>query len=187
MSNQWTKNADAILKYAKQQNDAGNPFPVWGTCLGIQLLAYLTSNYNSTIISRVHGDDAIILPLTLIGDSYLFKTFTNAQINGVSKGTGVFYFNHNWAVTLDTWNTNPYLKNFWTLTATATTPQNEKFVAGWQAKNYPFFGVQFHPEKNPFEWKVYADRSLEAIEVVQIISNRFVEIARQGKNRFASP
>lgn len=38
-----------------------------------------------------------------------------------------------------------------------------------------------------FEWKVYADRSLEGAEVVQIISNRFVEIARYNKNRFASP
>ena len=70
--------------------------------------------------------------------------------------------------------------------ATATTPQNEKFVASLEAKKYPFYSVQFHPEKNPFEWKIFADRSLEAIEVVQIISNRFVEVARQNKNRFAS-
>lgn len=34
------------------------------------------------------------------------------------------YFNHNWAVSLDTYNTNTLLKNFWTLTATATSPQN---------------------------------------------------------------
>lgn len=56
LNNQWTKNADAILKYAKQQNDQGNPFPVFGTCLGAQLLSYLTSNYNDTILTRVHGD-----------------------------------------------------------------------------------------------------------------------------------
>lgn len=55
LTNQWTKNADAILKYAKEQNDLGNPFPVFGTCLGIQLLSFLTSNYNSSILTRVHG------------------------------------------------------------------------------------------------------------------------------------
>jgi GMP synthase-like glutamine amidotransferase len=56
MSNQWTKNADAIFKYAQQQNDKGNPFPIFGTCLGHQLLAFLTSNYNDSILTRVHGD-----------------------------------------------------------------------------------------------------------------------------------
>lgn len=71
------------------------------------------------------------------------------------------YFNHNWAVSLETYNTNSYLKNFWNLVSTATSPQNERFVASVEAKKYPFYGVQFHPEKNLFEWKVFADRSLE--------------------------
>ena len=51
-----------------------------------------------------------------------------------------------------------------------------------EAKNYPFYAVQFHPEKNNFEWKVFAKRSKEAIEVVQIMSNKFVEKARQNTN-----
>ena len=34
MDNQWTRNADAILKYAMEQNRNGNPFPIFGTCLG---------------------------------------------------------------------------------------------------------------------------------------------------------
>lgn len=35
ITGQWTKNADAILNFAKDQNDQGNPFPVFGTCLGL--------------------------------------------------------------------------------------------------------------------------------------------------------
>lgn len=79
INNIWTKNADAILNYAKQQNDQGNKFPIFATCLGIQLVSYLTSNYNSNIISRVHGDDAIILPINLVSDGYIFSTFSNSQ------------------------------------------------------------------------------------------------------------
>ncbi len=124
MNNQWTKNADAILKYAKQQNDNGNPFPVWGTCLGVQLLSFLTSNYNSSILTRVHGDDAIIHPLNLISDSYMFATLNSVQKDKLTKGNGIMYFNHNWAVSLDTYNTNLPLKGFWNLIATSTSPQN---------------------------------------------------------------
>lgn len=174
LTNQWTRNADLILKYAKEQNDAGNPFPVFGTCLGFQLLSYLTSGYNSSILTRVNGDEAIIHPLFLLNDGYLFSTFTSAQRAKLTQGAGLMYFNHLWAVSTDTYNTNVNLKNFWNLIATATSPRNERFVAYFEAKKYPFYGVQFHPEKNPFEWKVYADRSIEGVEVVQIMSNRFV-------------
>jgi hypothetical protein len=32
--NQWTSNIAYILDYANKQNKAGNPFPIWATCLG---------------------------------------------------------------------------------------------------------------------------------------------------------
>ena len=54
MNNIWTSNANFILQYAMQQNDVGNVFPVWGTCLGLQLLAYLTANYQN-VLSPVRG------------------------------------------------------------------------------------------------------------------------------------
>lgn len=79
MSNQWTKNADAILKYAIAENEKGNFFPVLGTCLGHQLLSFLTSNYNNSILSRVHGDEAVILPITFQAKGALFETFTASQ------------------------------------------------------------------------------------------------------------
>lgn len=31
----WTANADYILKHAIASNKQGNPFPIWGTCLGM--------------------------------------------------------------------------------------------------------------------------------------------------------
>ena len=94
------------------------------------------------------------------------------------------YFNHNWAVTLNTFNQNQRLKSFWNVIASSTTPYNEDFVAVMEAKDYPFFGVQFHPEKNLYEWKVFADRSAEGSEVVQIMSNRYIDYARKNSNRF---
>lgn len=79
MNNQWTKNADAILKYAIAENDKGNQFPIFGTCLGMQLLSYLTSNHNNSILSRVHEDEAIIHPISILDDGYLFNTLTTTQ------------------------------------------------------------------------------------------------------------
>lgn len=55
-----------------------------------------------------------------------------------------------------------------------------------KAKEYPIFGIQFHPEKNLFEWKVPADRSQSGAEIVQILSNKFVDIARKNTNTFSN-
>ena len=81
MQDIWTENADAILKYAKNQTDRGNPFPLFCTCLGFQLISYLTSNYNPGILSQVHDDVAAIHPLDLTTEeSYLFKTLSKSQL-----------------------------------------------------------------------------------------------------------
>ncbi len=42
-----------------KENDKGNIFPIWGTCLGMQLLAYLTAGYDAKAIAPVRGEVAI--------------------------------------------------------------------------------------------------------------------------------
>lgn len=63
MDHRWTSNANYILKYAMEETDKGNPFPVWGTCLGFQLLAYLTGGYDNKVLSKVHGQIMVHRPL----------------------------------------------------------------------------------------------------------------------------
>lgn len=57
IKNQWTSNTKYILEYAMDQNNQGNVFPVWATCLGYEALAVITSlnSDNMTTLTRVHG------------------------------------------------------------------------------------------------------------------------------------
>ncbi len=34
INKRWTSNANRILQYAIRQNDKGNVFTIWGTCMG---------------------------------------------------------------------------------------------------------------------------------------------------------
>ena len=53
VNNKWTSNVAFILNYAMKQNDAGNPYPIWSTCLGYETLMYLTSGSddNTTVFT----------------------------------------------------------------------------------------------------------------------------------------
>lgn len=53
-----------------------------------------------------------------------------------------------------------------------------------EAKEFPFFAVQYHPEKNSFEWRVPAKRTYTSIRVSQKFINYYVNLARQNKNTF---
>lgn len=144
----WTKNSEYILKYALEQNRKGNVFPIWGTCQGMQQLAYLTSGYDDKAIASVRGEVKIRNTLEVEPDSVLFKDLTPQLRYHLENGDGILYFNHHFAVTKDYYDSSPLLKSFWAVEAYTTSPFNERFLSVFRARDYPFFGVQFHPEKN---------------------------------------
>ena len=97
------------------------------------------------------------------------------------------YFNHHLAVTREYYTKSSLLQQFWDVQAyTTVTTTNQSFISAIKAKEYPFYGIQCHPEKVQFEWKVgKVDRSENAVEISQMLSNRFVEIARKNTNKLS--
>jgi gamma-glutamyl hydrolase len=53
--------------------------------------------------------------------------------------------------------------------------KGSEFISSVEHRKYPFYGVQFHPEKNAFEWKVESiPHSAAAILVGQFYGNFFI-------------
>ena len=86
------------MKYAMAETKRGNPFPVWGTCLGMQTLAYLTSGYDLKAIAPVRGELAIRNTLQIQPENTLFKDLPSDLLNNLQSGVGVVYFNHRFAI-----------------------------------------------------------------------------------------
>ena len=174
-----------------KQNDAGNVFPIWSVCLGYETVAVITSGNtnNMSTLSPVRGEINVINTMKFVNSSdrgYIFGDLPERLIQKLTTGQGVMFYDHNWIVSMDTYNNNKNLSSFWKVITETTSPYNERFVALWEARKYPFYGVQFHPEKNSFEWKINADRSFDAIQIEQIMGNKFIEKARQSKSAFTS-
>lgn len=64
-----------IYELAKEINDNGTYFPVWGTCLGFELLVYLSAN--STEPRTYCSSSSQALPLNFTDGNLLFKKKKN--------------------------------------------------------------------------------------------------------------
>lgn len=80
------------------------------------------------------------------------------------------------------------LEETWTVTSLNRDKDDLHFISSIESKKYPFFGVQFHPEKPIFEWKFKdgISHSPEAITVSQYISNIFVALTRGSHHSYSS-
>jgi len=78
--------------------------------------------------------------------------------------------------------------NFWTPLSWNSDSNNLKYLSSIEAIDYPFVGVQFHPEKNIYEWSEREPRiphSRHAVHVSLYFSAHFVNMARKSEHRFS--
>ncbi len=77
------------------------------------------------------------------------------------------------------------LTSQWTVTATSSF-NGRTFVASVENKKYPFFGVQFHPEKISYEWRTPLHTS-NALKVNRYFFDFFVNQTRSNNQHFNNP
>ncbi|GBP76792.1 Gamma-glutamyl hydrolase [Eumeta japonica] len=63
-----------------------------------------------------------------------------------------------------------------------------KFISTVEHRRYPFYGVQFHPEKNAYEWKASKAHahSMNAVRSNRYFMDFFVSECRKSEHSFAS-
>jgi gamma-glutamyl hydrolase len=84
---------------------------------------------------------------------------------------------------------NPALNSFFDMLSFNEAPAGQVFVSTMEAKRYPFYGTQWHPEKNNFEWSQNADYSNiphtpNAILASEATARFFLSEARKSRHVF---
>jgi hypothetical protein len=74
----------------------------------------------------------------------------------------------------------------WQVTAVNSDSQGLEFVSSFEHKRHPFYGVQFHPEKNAYEWKATNNNphTANAILVEQFFANFLVTEGKRAVSFF---
>ncbi|XP_064623925.1 gamma-glutamyl hydrolase-like isoform X3 [Lineus longissimus] len=183
----YAKAAQVIYQLAKKYNDAGSYFPLWGTCLGFELLTALQTGKN--LLSKCDAED-YMLPLKFSSDynkSRLLKT-ADPNVIKILIAENITANFHKKCCTPKTFKSTPELSGFFRMVSTNKDRNGLDFVSMMEAFEYPFYGSQWHPEKNSYDmgYQDHIPHTFESARVAQYFANFFVDEARKSNHEFPS-
>ena len=116
----------------------------------VQFEELLIAGANSTSVLDVGFDsEDLTLALELTGaasDSKFFKAMPD-NLKKIVTTEKVTYNNHECGITPEHFANNAKLTAFYNVLSTNKDKKGVAFVSTMEAKNYPIFGTQWHPEK----------------------------------------
>jgi gamma-glutamyl hydrolase len=198
---QYFKTASLLFNLAKEANDKGRSwwtllkspgdyFPIWGTCMGFQLLSILGAQDQTILHSGFDSYNySIPLNLTPLAASSRFFTKLPTQVVTTLTTKNVTQNLHHFGVAPSVFTENANLAKIYRLLSVNADRAGRPFASTLEGINYPIYGTQWHPERNQFAWgpKEGLDKSIDAIRAMQSVANFFVGEARKSLHKFPTP
>ncbi|XP_068594622.1 gamma-glutamyl hydrolase [Brachionichthys hirsutus] len=185
---EFARVAKIFFTLAQMANDAGDVFPIWGTCMGLQLLTVLVAGEN--LLTKTPAEN-ISLPLNLTAEaasSRMFGSFPSELMNALTTEplTGNF---HHYGVTVKNFQGNKNLHNFFSILSTNVAENGAHFVSTIEGRQYPFYGTQWHPEVNRFQWdkRQSYPHSHHAVQLSSLLAEFLIDEGRRSFHRFDNP
>ncbi|GER47638.1 gamma-glutamyl hydrolase, partial [Striga asiatica] len=181
----YFKVVGSIFKNVLKKNDGGDHFPLLAICLGFELLTMIVSedqnileNFNAVNqASTLQFIEGINLKRTV------FQRFPPPLLEKLRTECLVMQ-NHRLGISPVKFQGTKNLSSFFEILTTSTDQDGKVYVSTVQAHKYPVTAVQWHPEKNAFEWGLSRiPHSEDAVEVTQLVANFIVREARKSMNR----
>ena len=161
--------------------------PIWTTCESFQLIQAIFAKTRS-IKEKINGNKLVtglIFDDKLIRSSRMFKFFSEKDFYSLKNFNSTVHF-HNYSISEDSYDKYPLLKKFFKITTFGKNHDGRISIESIEAYNYPIYGVQFHPEKVPFDYskKEWIPQIPEAIRISNNFALFFISEARKNPNIF---
>lgn len=157
-----------FLKEAIRANQAGDYFPVWGTCHGLQMIA-------KEFCARWPLDkvDSLSWHSHLkIGEPGRMPIHTHESL----------LFNHQYAITRSLFESTPSLLSAFRILATTIDRRGQEYIAAVEGRELPFYGVQFHPENKPIWTAAFFKAEMERnVHSGSLPPGAFIKSATRGR------
>lgn len=180
--------AQTFFNLAVAANGKGDFFPLWGTCLGFQALTVLMAGEHLlTTFDTENVSLALNLTDEALRSSRLFRNLPSELAQALT--TKPITFNeHHYGITPDAFRSNSKLHKGFHILSTNTDRVGKPFVSTIEGQELPFYGIQWHTEKNMFDWtrQLAISHDPDAIAVTQYMADYFVGQARLSQHHFPS-
>jgi|AntAceMinimDraft_5_1070358.scaffolds.fasta_scaffold71608_1 gamma-glutamyl hydrolase len=176
-------------------NARGDHFPLWGTCMGFQWLLQLAG----ASLDGGFDSENVSLPLDMTAaapDSKLFANLEPSLYAMLQDANHTSAFNnHGYGITPEHFASVGSLTDVFTVLSTSADRNGKAFVSTMEAPNLPFYGVQWHPEKNVWELGETATgapyeaipHGPDAVSVTLYLAAFLTAEARKSGHKFAEP
>jgi len=188
----YQRAAQKIYEMALKAYDTeGDAYPIWGTCLGFEQLAYFSNDHNEVLTKCWSQDRALKLNFTEGYKDTRIMSRMPDKIAHILATENVTINFHRKCVSPQTFanESNAPMRNFWTVISTNYDDDGNEFISLFESNHYPIWGSQFHPEKNMFEWAARYDEIphfQHAVDTSTYFANFFVQECRKSQHKFAN-
>jgi len=178
----------------------GDYFPIWGTCLGFEFMLMLSSEKGIHALESGYKAENISLPLLFptVEDvrrtegifSSLSQLYSSIEVRKILSEENVTMNNHHQGISPEAFLSDQGITSLFHATSTNVDASGRPFISTIESFILPFYGTQYHPEKNNFEYanaSPLADipyeninHSENAIYVSQHLANFFVRQTRKN-------
>jgi gamma-glutamyl hydrolase len=196
-----------LFDKAVAANDAGDVFPIWGSCQGFQLMNLLAARpKNASDVLKCGIYDSENLPLALdftdaaptsklFGPAALIPAIPDGQSMHPTiyeafgdRSRNITMNLHQCGVSPDDFNANPVLPGFYSVLSTNQDRNGRAFVSTVEGIKYPFWASQWHAERMQYEWDLpeRLPHDVTSIAAASYVSQRWMIQARLSSHRFPS-
>ncbi|XP_054732884.1 gamma-glutamyl hydrolase-like isoform X1 [Anastrepha obliqua] len=179
LTNYYVRATEIIIRIAKEKFDKGIHLPIWGTCLGFQLLVLYTTETAATTYGTDPRDkcqpmncDLKVEFLPDFRDSRLFAHLP-PELEIIMRNEPFGRHRHRYCWTTESCKSF----NDWQILAKNTDGNGTEFASIMEHRRYPFYGSQFHPE---------SDCPEHCLKVREYLAKFFVDDSGRYSNRFVN-
>lgn len=141
-----------FLKMSMKENDKGNHFPIWGGCMGFQQLMIIADGHDDleNLLQRFDSFNNLQSTLTFTEEGLNSRMMRNATPKEVKKLStkDCTLNNHKMGLTPSKFKKHKNIDKFYKIVSTSVDRKNRRYVSTIEGRFYPFYGVQWHPERS---------------------------------------
>jgi len=183
--------AGRIFDRMNARHAAGIWQPLWGTCMGFQTLNILAARNDSALSRAAFDSENLALPLALTAygkRSRMLGADTPQDVLTTLTSLNVTENLHHDGVKPSQYATNANLSSFFKVVSTNVDRKGVAFVSTSEHPTRPVYAVQWHPERNQFEWDSdlpSINHGGDAVRAMSWLSSFFIAEARKNNATFA--